>query len=209
MTQKIKDFFTQKRCKKFLNNNRGFSLLEVLVAVGIIGIISAIAYPAFDDYRQNAARVSSDTSGSNIVKALKTCLVLKDLSGCNTLAKLKIPCPSGSTCGVETSGTKFCADIKNGQTGSEKFKVCVEYDTATQTEKRTYGGTLLDKICKYTIAGSSCTPAAGTHPESPVKTCSADSDCTGGSVSGAGCTKTNTCAASGNNGVCQSSGLCG
>ena len=32
MKQKIKDFFTQKRCKKLLNN-KGFSLLEVLVAV--------------------------------------------------------------------------------------------------------------------------------------------------------------------------------
>ena len=46
MTQKIKEFFTKKRCRRLLNN-KGFSLLEVLVAVSIIGIISAIAIPQF------------------------------------------------------------------------------------------------------------------------------------------------------------------
>ena len=34
-----------------LKNNKGLSLVEILVAVSIIGIISAIAIPQFANYR--------------------------------------------------------------------------------------------------------------------------------------------------------------
>ena len=65
---KIKNFFTQKRCKKLLNN-KGFSLLEVLVAVSIIGIISAIAIPQYNKNKNEAAKVAGSTTISNIRKA--------------------------------------------------------------------------------------------------------------------------------------------
>ena len=44
-----------------IKSNKGFSLVEILVAVSIIGIISAIAIPAFQDYRANASKVAGDT----------------------------------------------------------------------------------------------------------------------------------------------------
>ena len=35
-------------------NNKGFSLIEILVAMVLIGILSAIAIPAYDNYRNDA-----------------------------------------------------------------------------------------------------------------------------------------------------------
>ena len=46
MKNTIKNFLLKKRIK-ILKSKKGFSLLEVLVAVGIIAIISAIAVPQY------------------------------------------------------------------------------------------------------------------------------------------------------------------
>ncbi len=212
---KIKQFFTRKRCKKLLNN-KGFSLLEVLVAVSIIGIISAIAIPQFKNYKDNAARVASDTSASNIVKALQNCLVLNDFGSCDTLGKISISCPGDATCTVGKGGTNFCAEISKG-TANNEFKVCVSMDTSNGSTFRTYGGALIGKtkICGITQTGCTASGDDGKEkPASPLKTCqSATNDCASASTTnmdtGCSASPTKLCKQFATNGDCgASTGLC-
>ena len=43
-----------------LKNNKGFSLIELMIVVAIVGLLSAIAYPAYDNYVKRSKRVVAE-----------------------------------------------------------------------------------------------------------------------------------------------------
>ena len=174
MTQKIKDFFTRKRCKSVLKNNRGFSLLEVLAAVTIIGLLSAIAIPQFQDYKEGVAFTVASTSTSSIARAYNTCVAFKTFSDCNTLEKIKISCQGGE-CSAK-NGTRtaapFCAEYEKDISGTN-FKLCVSIDGDGQVS-RSAGGNF--SICHKACTGAGCV-ASDTGVINPIKRCDIATDC--------------------------------
>ena len=219
MKKTIKDFLLKKRFfkkgVKVLKNKKGFSLMEVLIAVAIIGIISGIAVPQFIAQRNNAAKVAADTSAGNIAKAFKHCLALKDFSRCNSLSAIKVSCPAGSSCDSGGAGNVFCAHLHRGDAGAT-FNVCIEVDGEGK-EARSYGGDLLDKdqtVCKKAVTG--CTNTASNeaiHTVPGLIKCTTGNVSTvcgaGGTDSGTNCTTTFTCATVTTTGTCdKSKGRC-
>ena len=197
-----------------ITNNKGFSLLEVLVGVSIIGIISAIAVPTYQNYSREASKTAADTTMANVVKAYNSCTVLRPASQCTSLSAINISCPDcTSSVDSTTNPTTFCASINKSAAG-KNIRACVAVSGSTVT--RTYGGASGDmfegiKICHITVvAGGTCPAVAKTAMEG-ARECAANGDCGTDVAANAGantCGQTYTCETTTDTGVCNTNGTC-
>ena len=134
MKQTIKNFLFKKRIK-ILRSKKGFSLLEVLIGVTIIGIISAIAVPRFQNYREIAAVTAADATLSNAVKAYNLCSATSGT--CATLSDLKLSCGTCKT-PQEDATNGYCVMLEQ-KISNKIFKACVQIKTDGTTVKA-FGG---------------------------------------------------------------------
>ena len=174
MKNKLINFLFKKRIK-ILKSKRGFTLMEVLVAVGLIAIITAIAVPQFQDYREQTGLVAGNTSVANMARAYQNCMALNAFGDCDSLSDIKIDC---KTCTDATLGSAppFCANYKN-TAGGKEFRMCVSVDADNKVTK-TIGGDI--KVCHETCAGAGCAvtgTAVVTDTIKRCKTATAATDC--------------------------------
>lgn len=114
-----------------MNAQKGFTLIELMIVVAIIGILAAIAIPAYQNYIKRAAYTEVTSSMAPIKTAVDVCYAsTQDLSKCNTadLIGEKLP----------TAGTKALGKIEMGSNGAftatpNAYKGIVVGDTCTFT----------------------------------------------------------------------------
>lgn len=52
-----------------INNHKGFSLIEIIITIAIIAILTAIAYPLYDNHKRKSKRSDAHTTLSRIAQA--------------------------------------------------------------------------------------------------------------------------------------------
>ncbi len=68
-----------------MNNIKGFSLVELMVAVGIVGVMSSVAVPKYQKYKVNATRAEAQSTLSSMYTLQQLYYTEKDEYGTVTL----------------------------------------------------------------------------------------------------------------------------
>ena len=181
---------TQGKCKVLV---KGFSLVEILVTVGIIGVLASIAGLSYLNYLDKGHLSSLEQSIRGFWKAVDICLIVKDddINKCNTLEKLKFTCENCSAVTMPTLSwaeqNRVIWSVKSGQ-----FSACTRYTPKHLTVSKRKKVTInhpAKKFCHYhlfTAAKRDMTDGSIPDPTDtsdiysarfPFEICKAASDC--------------------------------
>ncbi len=111
-----------------MRKNQGFTLIELMIVIAIVGILIALALPAYQTYfgRSKFSEVMATVSA--VRKSVDTCFQVNggaDLSNCNTFAKIgvdsAITTPVTASILVQNNGSVVGTAVVGNSLNGETF----------------------------------------------------------------------------------------
>lgn len=112
-----------------MKNKKGFTLIEIIIVLVIIGIIGAITFPAFSSMLKDNAENNCRSSREKIQRKLESTLVLEDPSDINKAVE-HVLSMHGGTLIVTPDKEMTCADICDNH---GTYTITIAGNTATIT----------------------------------------------------------------------------
>ncbi|RSE25515.1 pilin [Acinetobacter johnsonii] len=140
---------------------KGFTLIELMIVVAIIGILAAVAIPAYQDYTVRAKITEVITAGSAAKAAVSEGFQTNGMDGVKAAAAAAT---KGSGAGASTAVSKYLQSVtvtSTGTTGLGTITLKTSADASLPTEAR------LKNIVMVPYAKTAGTAAAGTAPAVP------------------------------------------
>ena len=74
-------------------NQKGFTLIELMIVIAIIGILASVALPAYQTYTKKAKFSEAVLAGSNVKSSVDVCFQTRgdqNLANCDSFAKVGV-----------------------------------------------------------------------------------------------------------------------
>ncbi len=168
--------------KEYMKNKKGYTLIEILMVLTLIGIVSGIATVSYRGYNFNIQERDLKLSGKLFANAVKNCIgivggwsVIRSdgttITPCKAddtaelKSKLSFTCPPDATCDVHTQNSYkyYCLSISKTVSG-KKLQVLTRIPYNNPTDYQIWCG----QVSAYlTLGGKTCKKSPGWTPAKP------------------------------------------